>query len=158
MLRTAKPKSMDSAMSHILGLLSAPGVEEGPVEEGLVVISHFNANHAFDVIEDWREENWLWKINWGANDGSLTAYWSPFGVCDDIEQFKRTDLYDRIVASERSWCVFFTHIQKNPEERDGWRWHKWGPYIGEGEPQCEYLADEPFFDNGVYTYHVYELA
>jgi hypothetical protein len=38
----------------------------------------------------------------------------------------------------------------------GWRWHKWGPYIGTQEPKCEYIHDEPEIEE-VFTYHVYEL-
>lgn len=39
----------------------------------------------------------------------------------------------------------------------GWRWHKWGPYIGVQNPQCEYLYDEKNIDV-VYTYHIYEIV
>ena len=82
---------------------------------------------------------------------------NPYGVCDSIAQFFRHPLGQFLVKEEaRKFVVNFTHIAKVPGQR-GWRWHKWGPYIGEGpEPQCEYLADEKGFAEGVFTYHVYE--
>jgi hypothetical protein len=52
----------------------------------------------------------------------------------------------------------FTHVPKEPENAGrggGWRWHKWGPYIGKGEPTTEYLDDEDGFADGVYVYHFY---
>lgn len=37
-----------------------------------------------------------------------------------------------------------TRLLKSEESSDGgWRWHKWGEYIGTHKPQCEYLHDEP---------------
>jgi hypothetical protein len=38
----------------------------------------------------------------------------------------------------------------------GWRWHKWGKYIGDQNPMCEYIADEPEIDF-VYVYNLYKV-
>lgn len=77
-----------------------------------------------------------------------------YGVVDTPQQF-----IDRFAAAleadERPFVVAFTHHPKCPGETGGWRWHKWGEYIGDGNPTCEYLDDEELFPNGVYTYHVY---
>ena len=84
---------------------------------------------------------------------------SCYGVCDSPEQF-----IDRFKAAleqdPRTFVVSFAHIPKNPDNEGmggGWRWHKWGPYIGDGKPQCEYLDDEEGFSDGVYIYHVFQL-
>lgn len=92
------------------------------------------------------------------------AFWSknysvcPFGVADSPEQFYRK--YGAYLnALPVDLCVFFVHIEKDPENKGnggGWRWRKWGPYVGEGTPQHEYLDDEDGFENGIYTYHIYE--
>lgn len=80
-----------------------------------------------------------------------------YGVCDGIDQFFEHPLGKLLKADEsRKFAVSFCHIEKDPEPY-GWRWHKWGPYIGKGEPECEYLADEEGFDGGVWVYHVWEL-
>ncbi len=82
-----------------------------------------------------------------------------YGVCDSPEAF--IEAYSKRLADDvRTFCVFFTHVKKHPENKGdggGWRWHKWGEYIGKGSPQCEYLDDEEGFDDGVYTYHVYQI-
>jgi hypothetical protein len=46
-------------------------------------------------------------------------------------------------------------MKANQPKEDGWRWRKWGQYIGALEPTCEYIADEPHIDK-VYVYHIYE--
>lgn len=81
-----------------------------------------------------------------------------YGVCDTPEQL--VEKYPGLVRAPGHHIVAFTHVAKNPDNANlggGWRWHKWGPYIGEGEPTMEYLDDEPGFDDGVFVYHIYEL-
>lgn len=91
--------------------------------------------------------------------GSLNSY----GVCDDPEQFL-SDFGELLDKDERELCVTVTHVKKNPANATfkggggGWRWHKWGPYIGKGEPTMEYLDDEEGFEDGVYVYHVYDVT
>lgn len=81
----------------------------------------------------------------------------PYGVCDSLEQFLATDLGALIQASERRFVVSLVKLRRDEQPPDGgWRWHKWGPYIGLQEPQCEYLHDEPMIEE-VWTYHVYEV-
>lgn len=82
-----------------------------------------------------------------------------FGVCDSPEQFINKFEKD-LEVDERVFVVSFCHIGKNPKNKGfggGWRWHKWGPYIGTGQPHHEYLDDEEGFENGVYCYHIYQL-
>lgn len=38
----------------------------------------------------------------------------------------------------------------------GWRWHKWGPYLGKHTPKCEYLDEEKNIDY-VLLWHLYPL-
>lgn len=48
------------------------------------------------------------------------------------------------MADPRLLGVFFTPMvraEQSPE--GGWRWHKWGEYIGDHTPTAEYLYDEP---------------
>ena len=82
-----------------------------------------------------------------------------YGVVDTPEQFVE-DFLDRLEKDPRPLVVCFTHIAKEPENKgrgDGWRWHKWGQYVGHGNPQCEYLDDEDGFDDGVWVYHIYHV-
>jgi hypothetical protein len=47
-----------------------------------------------------------------------------------------------------------TEVRKDDQPKQGgWRWHKWGPYIGTHEKQFEYLADEEGIER-VFCYHI----
>ncbi len=124
-----------------------PEIEIEIIEEGYFICPTFNVD----------------TIVWGHNGDFDMAYpafkgWdlNSFGVCDTPQQF--IDKFgDLLKDDERTFCVGFTHVAKNPDERGGWRWHKWGPYIGDGEPAYEYLAEEEGFEDGVYVYHILQI-
>lgn len=82
---------------------------------------------------------------------------NSYGVCDSPAQFY-TDFGKKLHEDPRPLVVMFTHVTKDPDNRGvggGWRWHKWGEYVGHGTPTTEYLDDEDEFDSGIYCYHVY---
>lgn len=78
----------------------------------------------------------------------------PYGVADNVEQILLhvPELHD----PNRQFFVTYTTIRKkNQEEEGGWRWCKWGPYIGAKNSMAEYLYDEPDIDQ-VICFSVYE--
>ncbi len=79
-----------------------------------------------------------------------------YGVCDNHEQI--LNHYPELQGcTDRNFVVLMTPIIKAEEpDKEGWRWHKWGVYIGDYEPQCEYIHDEPEIEK-VYVYHIYEV-
>lgn len=79
-----------------------------------------------------------------------------YGVCDSVQDFAKV-YYDKLNNSERVFIVAFNGIfKKDQSSNDGWRWHKWGPYIGKQKPTCEYLYDEPEI-NEVWIFKIYEI-
>ena len=77
-----------------------------------------------------------------------------YGVCDSYEQI--LEQCPEIVNSERKFVITLAEICKDDQpDEGGWRWCKWGEYIGVHEPQCEYLYDEPVVEK-VFCYHIYE--
>jgi hypothetical protein len=53
---------------------------------------------------------------------------------------------------EPPYTVLLVRISKSDEPAEGgWRWHKWGPYIGDKKPTREYLVNEPEID-AVYVF------
>jgi hypothetical protein len=69
-------------------------------------------------------------------------YRNNYGVCDNADQIKRH--YPEVMESDRKFVICMVPIFKHHQPpRDGWRWEKWGEYIGDLVPQCGYLYDEP---------------
>lgn len=82
-------------------------------------------------------------------------YHPDFGVCDEPEQV--FEKWPHLATSEKKFFVtFWPHSREQQPSQGGWRWHKWGEYIGVREPQYEYLYDEPEIEL-VYSFHIYEI-
>lgn len=95
-----------------------------------------------DRINDWIDyENNVWY----------------YGVADNLEQI--VDLYNK---NEEGWfkgnhVILCWKVKKDPDNPcSGWRWHKWGSYIGTRNPQCEYLNGEPEI-NEVVVFSIYKV-
>ena len=77
-----------------------------------------------------------------------------FGVCDSVEQLLES--CPELEAPGRDFVVTVTPVRKADQPaKDGWRWHKWGEYIGTQNTQCEYIYDEPHIEE-VLCFHIYE--
>lgn len=145
MLIDPKLTSVDPVEEKIHEMIS--GSEGSSIQRhgpGLYQIGHWN----FDSYLRGRWEKYPSLDEFG----DFHAY----GVCDNPSQFMMV-LGGKLAAHpSRSFCVSLVQIKKSDAPPEGgWRWHKWGPYIGEQDPQCEYLYDEPKIEE-VWTYHVYE--
>ena len=86
----------------------------------------------------------IWKAERNAWD---------FGVADNVEQV--IDYYNNRDFNKGNHVIFYQTIRK--ESSGGWRWHKWGQYIGKQEPCCEYLYDEPEIEE-IITYSIYQVV
>lgn len=129
----------------ILALLSGGNLDATRVGTGLYRVSHFNFGH---MLPRGQWEDYPDLSRFGDD-------WCAYGVCDSTEQFM-TALGDKLAADAAEFVVSFTRVAKSEEPPEyGWRWHKWGPYIGTQTPQCEYIYNEPEIDE-VYCYHVFE--
>lgn len=126
------------------------------VETGLFLSGTFNADH--ELPSTW--DAWgPFQPEPGEDFRSFYRRASEiprYGVCDSVEQFKTTDLYAKLASETRIFAVSFVEIRKSEQpSHGGWRWHKWGEYIGRHDPQCEYLYDEEGIES-VFCFHVYE--
>ena len=103
------------------------------------VIDLYNSKMTFEERMELREQHELF---------------GSYGVCDSYEQ-----VIDRfgLNESELEVTVSLTPIYKNEQsETGGWRWHKWGEYIGDKTITSEYLYEEEDIDL-VYVYQVFVL-
>lgn len=79
-----------------------------------------------------------------------------YGVCDSPEQL--LEHLPHLAEDPEAYMVAMVEIRRDRQsDWGGWRWHKWGPYIGTQNPQHEYLYDEKHIDV-VYTYHIYRIT
>ena len=105
------------------------------VNEKLIDDSAFNIDHRFDV--------------------------QCYGVCDNASQVIE---YYRNIEKERGIdlgdCIICLRpiVKKWEPPRDGWRWHKWGPYIGVKHPTCEYIYDEGNDIQMVWCFHIHGVS
>ncbi len=124
-------------------------VVDQTIEPGFMEIPHFSGD-----IMIWGRNAPKSYMGWPDIEGV-----DPYGVCDTPQQFM--ERFKALLEKDvRTFFVTFTHIYKEPGNAGkggGWRWHKWGDYIGDGTPQCEYLDDEEGFEAGVYVYHIYQI-
>lgn len=80
-----------------------------------------------------------------------------YGVADNIEQVVAFYNNNEDGRFKGNHVIFCTKILKDPTQPcSGWRWHKWGSYIGTRDPKCEYLNDEPEIDE-VVIFHIYKV-
>ena len=67
------------------------------------------------------------------------TWFNQEGVADNIEQIKK---YNCVISVTPVY-----QDKSNEGKGGGWRWHKWGKYIGKLNHQYEYLDDEDFGDD-----------
>lgn len=100
---------------------------------------------AFNFSEDEFEE--LQKLSWDDKYNIFPNYEKvTYGVADNIDQIK--EYYKEEVSDkDKKYAICVTPVRQELEYKGkgyGWRWHKWGEYIGKLNPQFEYLDDEEF--------------
>ena len=113
------------------------GVKE--IQKGIYEINHFNLIDSDDYNK------------WPNDLGDIDEY----GVCDSIEQLlEKCPILEN--DPDRQFIISITEIvaADQPEE-GGWRWSKWGEYIGDHKITAEYIHDEIEISE-VYVYHIYE--
>lgn len=135
----------DLQLMGILSLIGQGGKSE-EVETGIFISPSFSFGNS---IKNDKNEYFDFK--------NEDEYLGSYGVCDTIEQVK--EKYSKWLNDpELKFCISFTKVTKSEQPANGgWRWHKWGEYIGTKEPQYEYLYDEGDDIQEVYCYHIYQL-
>lgn len=75
----------------------------------------------------------------------------PYGVCDNASQ-----ILNYFTPKEDEVVLMVPVIRKFESEIGGWRWHKWGTYIGVQNPTHEYIYDDTDIDV-VFCFTVYKI-
>lgn len=87
----------------------------------------------------------------------LDPYLDAYGVADTWDQVLTR--YSTVLgAPGRTFVLMCTPVRREDQPVEGgWRWHKWGGYIGTRTPTAEYLRDEPEIED-VVCYHIFEVV
>jgi hypothetical protein len=137
-------KRPDPQMAMILGIIGGEDIVPRRIAEGMYQCGHWSIDQFGLPLKD----------RWGDNS-SLGYAVDTYGVCDYPEQV--VERFPILKTHPGKFFISFVRIRRGEQPRDGgWRWHKWGTYIGEKSPQCEYLHDEPEIEE-VYTFSIYEV-
>lgn len=93
-----------------------------------------------------------------SDDGNKFYCSYPYGVCDNYQQIlERDNRVKNLIKLPEEFIIVLCEIKKEDQPEDGgWRWCKWGEYIGNFEPTEEYLYDEEEISS-VYVYNVYRV-
>lgn len=143
-----------SPRSDIASILTAIGGGRSPdpkeIAPGVYLLTHWNATEYFG--------EYIVNAEYGHINQSFGDNWiSEYGVCDTYQQV--LDRYPILLDESRAFIITLVSIKKSEQSPSGgWRWHKWGEYIGTKNPQYEYLFDEGPDIEEVFTYHIYELC
>ena len=116
--------------------------------------SVFNRNRKFNKVV-WTAPSFIFDEK-TVKPFKETYFLEEYGVADSPEQvyahykFLEDDL-------NSNYFVSLTPIYKEHQEKSGsFRFHKWGPYIGNQKPTREYLYQEPHIDL-LFVYYVYKF-
>ncbi len=118
------------------------------IDQGMYIVGHWNVEEMVvgdEVRKRWNEEKYV------------SPPFPEFGVVDYPHQL--LEVVDLHTIPEKVFVTFvkIERDQSNANIGGGWRWHKWGDYLGIQNPQCEYIDDEPDIEC-VYTFSVHELV
>ena len=141
-----EPRVLNFANNPLLEILASMGEgEQKHLNTGIYEVNHFGCSPFIDGYKDWPDEELVNK------DGD---WFGNYGVCDNYQQI--LDQCPMLKDSDRQFFITIKSVKKENQDPDGgWRWHKWGPYIGTHEITTEYLYDEPIVEE-VFVYHIYE--
>lgn len=166
----ATPVITDPTLSVVLSVLAGGRLNAERIGRGMYATHHFNFNLSlgdwcvsespfdpFSKIDRTLTGDERFAAIQAAIDAQNPDAPHDYGVCDTPQQL--VDKYPIIDTDPRPFVVSFTRIAKADEpQTGGWRWHKWGPYIGDKHPQHEYLAHEGPDITEVWFYSIYEVA
>jgi len=134
-----------------------------PTDPLLAVLARFEGIDTEQLAEGVYQAHLNWDHQISSYLFASRAFFDPvldkhdipeYGVCDGWEQILEQN--PKLATIPEKYIIHVTPIvrdQSNAGQGGGWRWHKWGEYIGAHEPQCEYLDDEPDIDK-VFVFHV----
>lgn len=137
-------KLISDPVTRMIAELNGNSAEPKKLETGVYLLGHFSLDNMITP-----------RLEFEQRYPALDDIGS-YGVCDDYKQV--IDKCPMLITSERKFVMSVTPIKKSTQSpTGGWRWHKWGDYIGtQKRSGCEYIYDEPEIEL-VYCYNIVEI-
>lgn len=141
-----KPKPENLFLFQLTSLLSAVNGNDTSIkrlEKGVYEIGHHNFEHVLGFHNSYEYNYPSLRYVENNNDSCGSNTFSSYGVCDNWQQVVQT-CANLSEDDTNCYVMSVTPVRRSQqEETGGWRWRKWGPYIGTQIPTTEYLYDEP---------------
>lgn len=109
-----------------------------------IVSNDYNSYYDIEMYSDYKLEH-IYMFDRDSCD-------IPYGVCDNASQ-----ILERYQPKEDEVVIMVPVFREPDQPYSGWRWHKWGPYIGVHQHHCEYLNDEENIDF-VFCFSIYKIV
>lgn len=160
--------SRPDPVAQVLRMING-GVRTKRLQRGVYLCGHWNFDRevAEPLVQFWKRNeppfmlelpqtlHKKWPVRPHDNSWEQVDSLSEYGVCDSPEQL--LSLYD-FDADPRKLVISMVEVRREHQPPEGgWRWHKWGSYIGEQNPEHEYLYYDKHIDR-VFTFHIYEIG
>ncbi len=147
-----EPQVIRDSADPILTIIGGGGTTRR-LQQGVYEISHFGSSAFLRGYEHYPE---LFDEDQNEDPDDRWNYPGAYGVCDSVENLLQK--IPLLKESRRHFVITVKTVRRDPSNRGkggGWRWHKWGAYIGDQKPTTEYLDDEPEIE-AIMVYHIYE--
>ena len=106
------------------------------------------------IHEEFKDQNLMVSLT--KIRDATEEYESFYGVCDNLEQVLEK-YKDKVEDPAKNYIITLTPVLREEQSPDyGWRFHKWGEYIGTHNIKYEYLYEQKDIDL-VYVYHLYRV-
>ncbi len=174
MLVKLTPGSRDPRMAQVLNAISENRIDHIEIMPGVYEVGHWNPEYIFrEKLSDVEDRDYSQPFDFTTymqkererrdkfNElykeyGIKYREFSEYGVCDNPMQILAR--WPHLVYSEEKYAITCVKIRKEDQsDWGGWRWHKWGEYIGVRHPKREYIYDEPVIRQ-VFTFHIYRVG
>lgn len=130
------------------GLSSRCSLRRIRIAKGIYTSTNDHVAANFGIhIEEWSPRR---LAAWAARKEDETYHGQgSYGVADSISQVLARNT-GRLEHPAREYVLSVWAVRRHQEGERGWRWRKWGEYIGSRKPTYEFLRDEPEIKRAVY--------
>jgi hypothetical protein len=105
--------------------------------------------YSYEIVPNFNDLSFHEKIK------EMEKYEGLYGVADDVNNI--LEAREKFIKSPEKYILLYSYLTRKSQPKEGgWRWHKWGEYIGKQNPKHEYLYDDKHI-HAVLLFHFYYI-